>query len=408
MNKVKIFSVIILALLVFSGTPLSFGRVQNKDWAFIFYLDADNNLGVYAEEDLAEIMQVDSNINVNVVILYDTYEEPVITYKLEGGALIPLTDFSLNGLEVDMGDPNTIGTFLDYVFTNYAANRYFLVIWDHGDDFRGTCRDEHTNNPDEERGFLYHNELVPVLDNKNKNKRIDILAFDACVQGMIEVAYYYRDVADILIGTEDYMTYHGLTYDKIIEKLEYEPGISNEEFAEYVVDAYVGAYIKKNGTGGGGYTEAFPTLSAIKLDGVNRIVDSLNELVLSLKVGIETYRGVITNARAASIMGMPMFGWEADIDLYTFVEKIGGEILDEEIPQKADAVMEAIDDAVYMNCSFQFSMMQAHGLGIFFPSSLGSMNHNMWLYGVYYQNEVSFAKETEWLPFLLEYYGMEQ
>jgi hypothetical protein len=250
--------------------------------------------------------------------------------------------------------------------------------------------------------------LVPVLDNKNKNKKIDILAFDACIQGMIEVAYYYRDVAEILIGSEDYVTYHGFTYDKLIEKLENYPCISNEAFAEYVVDAYVGAYIKKNGTGGGGYTEAFPTFSAIKLDGVNGIVDSLDELVLSLKVDIEAYRGVITSARAKSIMAMPMFGWDADIDLYTFVEVIGSQILEEEITLTAGAILKAIDDAVYMNCSYQFSMMSAHGLGIFFSSSLGSLNNNKWLCGEYYQDEVSFTKETEWLPFLLEYYGMEK
>ena len=402
LKKIKKLSLILICILLVSVIPFVFGQEQTE-WTFIFYLDADNNLGVYAEEDLAEMLNVGVLSNVNVVVLYDTFEGPVHAYLVQDGNLVLLDEFSLDGDEVDMGDPYTVKTFLDYVMYNYEASRYFLTIWDHGDDFRGSCRDEHTNNPEEERGFLYHSELQPIL----KDKDIDILAFDACIQGMIEVAYYYKDTADILIGSEDYVSYHGFPYDKILEKMEASPDISNDELAEYVADKYVGAYIKENGRGGGGYVEAFPTLSVIKLEKVDNIIASLNELTIGLVDNVKDYHGLITSARAKSIMAMPMFGWDADIDLYTFAEKIRNSVPDEEISDKANSLMETIDEAVYMNCSYQLSRMLAHGLGIFFPSSSGSINHNPWLYGEYYQNSVSFAQETEWLSFLLEYYEMK-
>ena len=56
------------------GNNISSVRLR-KDWTIIQYNDADNELGVYARDDIREMMAVGSNSNVNIIVLYDTYAE---------------------------------------------------------------------------------------------------------------------------------------------------------------------------------------------------------------------------------------------------------------------------------------------------------------------------------------------
>ncbi len=211
-----------------------------KDWTFVFYLDADNNLGTYAYDDLVEMMQVGSSDDVNVVVLYDTYADVARSYYIVHNGAYLIEDYE----EVDMGSSDTLSQFLNDVILRYPSDHILLDIWDHGDDFRGACKDYHTGDPAEPVGFLYHTEILEALSEIGDH-RVDILAFDACIEGMIEVAYYYQGKVDYLIGSEDYVPYHGFPYDTLLSDLEHYPtptSLTTPEPGEYytiVVDDYM-------------------------------------------------------------------------------------------------------------------------------------------------------------------------
>lgn len=413
MNRSRIYGVLLTVLVASILTTSSFSLAKpwpsielptvsgevpfgvTKAWTFILYHDADNNLGTYAYDDLVEMMGVGSDNNVNVVVLYDTFGGPACAYFIPqysgsgpmGG--IPLDEstvgaaraYPMYGEEVNMGSAETLGDFLDYVYANFKSDYYLLDIWDHGDDFRGACKDYNTGVAGEV-GFLYHRDAVPVIG----SHQVDILAFDACIEGMVEVAYDYKDVAKYLIGSEDYVPYHGFPYDALLSKLEAKPEQGPAEYSKAIVNEYMSEYLKPNGNGGGGYVEAFPTISAIDLTQVNDFVEKLNDFTGLLSSDMKGYGGLIASSRAKSILNMPIYGWDADIDLYTFVSRVG-ERAGGEVGLRAGEVLAYWNVAqgfIYSGRSHQYETKSAQGLGVFFPSSAGSVVHNSMTSADYY------------------------
>ena len=67
---------------------------------------------------------------------------------------------------------------------------------------------------------------------------IDIIGFDACLMGMVEVAYQLEGNADIILGSEELEPGDGWPYDTILTELVVTPTMSSSLFASKIVDAY--------------------------------------------------------------------------------------------------------------------------------------------------------------------------
>lgn len=410
--RIKAYKLFLVAFLIFAIIALSLPQASAKKpelqaaWTFMVYMDADNNLDPWADVDFDEMEQIGSTDQVNVIVLCDRLNEPAYIYKIVKGDKVLLEDAPICGDEVDMGSPKTVEIFLKYVIKTFPAKHYILDIWNHGNDFVGSCVDENPGNG-EERGYLYHDELVEALQtvysdlHVRKGKLINILSFDACLQGMIEVAYYYRNLVDYLVGSEGYISLEGYPYDKILEILVNNPSLEPGDFAKIIVDEYVDYYVKDNMVATRG---SFPTLSAIDLSKIDQLVGCLNEFLYAIEGNIEDYIGAITAGRGKGILPWAEYGWEAYTDLYTLVETIYDSSQNEEIRNMAETLLNSIESTVYVNSSLQYEAMSTHGLGIYFPPSEAALSNCPLIDGEYYP-KVLFATETEWLNFLLIYYS---
>ena len=101
-----------------------------------------------------------------------------------------------------MDSPETLTAFLDYCHEHYPAERYDLVIWDHGGGPNyGVCLDELYPG-----GWLSMTELIQALDESPfRDKGLDIICFDACLMGSAEVAACVAPYARYMVATEDSM-----------------------------------------------------------------------------------------------------------------------------------------------------------------------------------------------------------
>ena len=106
-----------------------------------------------------------------------------------------------------MGDPETLTTFLDMCRERYPAERYILIMWDHGGGPNGgVCFD-----------LLYNDDTLSILelasaleDSVFAGKGLDIIAFNTCLTGSIEFAANLAPFARYMVATEDSM--YGLDY----------------------------------------------------------------------------------------------------------------------------------------------------------------------------------------------------
>ncbi len=392
MRKNLRFSLPLIAVLMIAVIlpilPVSATEVEADEWTFMVYLDGDNDLDYYAYLNTADMMTVGSTDDVNVVVFWDRYDGVANLYRVDLGQLVELTGFGLNGVEVNMGAVSTLKEFVHYTTDLYPANHYALILWDHGDDHRGCCWDEHPED------HLTHQKISEALS----GFPLDILAFDACVEGMIEVVYEYvwsgLDI-NYVVATEGYVPYEGFPYIPMLTALTSNPTLGAYDFSVVMVDSYIEFYESLRPAA------RLVELASIDMESVESIVQQLYYVAGALEEmlleGDEGVHGIISSAKGAGNLGWSQYGWEAYIDLPSFVHTLAKR----NVPGAAQ-LAGMLEQALYVRASRALS--SAEGLGIFLPGSYASFEHNAFWYGDYYR-DMQFAIQG-WWDFLLAYWGV--
>ena len=389
-----------LLLIVFvSATMNTVGAARPKiaGWTFMVYMVADNNLDAWAYENLELMQTVELTEEVNVVVLWDGYDKPAYLYKVVYGGRELVGGFPLNGEEVNMGDPDTLEAFVDFVTRKFGAQHYLLDLWDHGNDFSGSCYDEHPVD------HLTHDEVVAGLEGHH----IDILAYDACLEAMIEVAYEYNALGmetDYLVACENYVPLYGYPYDVILDSVTKNPDMSALEFAVLIADEYARYYEPRAHFNGG----VMGTLSVIDLSTVDEAVAELSQLTEALEAKLEEsydiYRKIISEARGEGNLPWAEYGWEYYIDLPTFINDLeANRKLDPDIRGLASAVRVALEEVVVHVANTEpMDSVSALGLGIWFPPS---EKPYLAYRGLLRYENLQFASQG-WVDFLYAYWNL--
>jgi len=384
-------------------TPNVSGSSPAK-WTFMVYMDADNNLYPWAYQNLDLMDNVGSTDDVNIVVLWDDYYAPAYLYKVVLGNIELIEEFPLNGEEVNMGDPGTLEAFVDFVTVTFTADHYFLDLWDHGSSFLGGCVDEHIDVPGA-RDRLYNDEVAMALDGHH----IDIVAWDACLMAMMEVAYEYVALgvdADYLVACENYVPLYGYPYDVILDALVEEPEMLELEFAITVASEYAEYYRPRAHWNGG----VMATLSVIDLSTIDDAAADLSALIAvletKLKDDFDTYRELISEARGDGNLPWAEYGWEYYVDLPSFALGLLNRTSDPEIEELAGNLADTLINQTikYVGNTEPMESVSALGIGIWFPPSfhgLGNANQPVKVLERY--NALEFTS-TGWLEFLYVYW----
>ena len=192
-----------------------------------------------ATADLEEMAAAKASDQVNIVIETlgttswqtagisgDTAER----YQLKNGQLVQLQ----TGLgKVSAYDPETLTDFITYGTSNFPADRYFLILWDHGG---GPVYGYGYDLWSEDESALTASELKKALTDANVH--FDMVGFDACIMGCLEISSAVEDYADYLVASEDFESGYGWEYANWMNKLAEEPGIATPSLGAIICDDY--------------------------------------------------------------------------------------------------------------------------------------------------------------------------
>jgi len=276
-----------MALLVILALSLAFAgpALALNDWALLVYMVNEEKDSASLEEanikNMVDMIDVGSTDKVKILVQIDRgpkksattseyYSDPdyhggvrYVVEKDKWGRTAKLG-------EVNMGSPYCLWDFLKWAHQNHPAKRYYLTINSHGSgvfSWRGTGGVSSSQpgavdfNPGRfvaydstDNDCLTVFEIAAVLrafrDQLNMGRPLDILAFDACLPGGIEVLYQFKDVCEFMIGSADTTSIHGFNYGTISQALTKNPDVSAEKIAEYTVkrlaDSSLGAWRSAN------------------------------------------------------------------------------------------------------------------------------------------------------------------
>ncbi len=138
-----------------------------------------------------------------------------------------------------MGDPDTLGAFLDYAVESCPADQYALIIWSHGGGpLEGVCFDARYRSGGR-MDALTLDEMTRALRNSAfAERKLAFLGFDACLMATAEVAAAAAPYAEAMIASQETVSPAGWDY-AFLGALR--PGDSGIEAGRRAVEAYAAA-----------------------------------------------------------------------------------------------------------------------------------------------------------------------
>lgn len=386
-----------------STSPYPDNRNGARDWTIMVYMAADNSLEEYAIENINQMEMVGSTAQSTIIVQADRSGQHYTDGKNDwvGARRYYITRDSdastmhstlLESMgDQDMASPQTLVNFVNWATHEYPAEHYMLVLWDHGRGWQnrsitpmGLNRQVKAIFADESSGDEMT--LTGLTQATQQIPHMDIIAFDACLMGMMEVAYSVKDNADLMVASEENVPGDGLPYQQILSKIASSPTMTPVQVSQAVVDEYI-----KHASGlSGTFTE-----SAINLASLSQVVSATDQLAQSILANIGTVRTAIRNAQQQTQhYDFDHLYYDDYKDLYDFASRVNDQVANAQVQSAAQGVMASISNTVLYQGNTGGQVVNSHGISIYLPKPGAMLSQ----YGT-----MSFAQNTKWDEFLVGY-----
>jgi len=399
----------------YSGNPLN-GYSPAQDltklltfkkpkWLCLLYFDGDNDI----EESMCKylfkqiIKECGNNDDASIVVLFDRKEGNQSGYPVWTGGRIyrivrdgdkPLYYYFFNewidpnnpaNHEPNMGDPQTLKTFVTSIRDECPAEHFYLEIKDHGGGWKsGICVDD-TDNEDVLTEEELRNAGLPVSN---------IAFYAACLMGNTEILAGTKGFADIAIASQTLTSRIDYKYNDVFNSIN--GSTSPADLTNNLVTLH-----------------AHKVRGAWKLDKMNDLQTKISELASEL---ITHLQDLGLNQQLMELINDDTHRFEPEwnnsqvrdwckenIDLGYFCKKImDNNACPAIVRNKAEIVFNLLTDINFRIKWRNDDPIDIYGLSIFFPKNPNS------LYNSEYFNNLSFTSDPSqyWDDFLLAYYKM--
>ena len=387
-------------------------------WTLMFYLGGDNNLDGMLLANMSQLLRGYCG-GMRPVILIDrcsssNSKEPFgeaftttrmysITQdgfvRLYGNDLFPELAEANGDVELDTADASILKKFVSYSKHEFPADHYALIIGSHGGGVRTGNQNARAVVFDEEsdKDWIFTAELTDVL---TANESVDVLGFDACCMGSLEVAYQFCGTkafkADYIVASPAEEWSYGWDYARLAALFASESP-SPSDFAINLVNNYK-IYIETN------QNDSLQTLTCLRSSSIPVVKQKLDVLaseLVSYRSATEALRG---KGKLKQKNVLHYFKSETNtywlqypyFDLYSLAERIAAsENFSEAARTAAGELAEAIDEAVlcsYSGSGYTLAKPDVTGLSIFFPCGgerFSSFSNFTYWYYQYFYNALS-------------------
>lgn len=410
------------------SAPKSATQTSLKDWTVMVFINGKNNLELPGLFNMSQMESVGSTDKVNIVVELgrmngqqgDTAHDGNWTGSrrylvIKDNDPEKITSPILMKTEnVDMGDYRRVVDFAKWTKRNFPARHYMLILWDHGTGWfdpqkakkgkTDTLFSAQAISFDDETGNFIGTVQIGTL--MKEIGKLDIVAFDACLMNMVEVAYEIKDYADIVIGAEENIPGYGYNYTGFLKAIVSDPGADAEKFSSYVVSTFKSFYtqVRMGAQLAAIRTSKLPTL-AQKLDQWIALAMAVNDTdaVRAARKDVLRFDVVGPNDTNKQIT---FYG-----DLYNFIQ-----IFDKNVTaggsnalalkKKGTEILSFITRSLVIAAGYYgtdrlgTSLANAHSVSIYLPPAGPVPQEKLeTVFGDKYTN-LAFAKATKWYDFV--------
>jgi hypothetical protein len=452
-----------IAIPVAAQEPTTANSPTKAAWTVLVFLNADNNLEPFGVRDFKEMARIGSTDKINIIVQMDRNPgfsatnpdwDNTLRFRITKD-MVPSPQNAIADMgELNMGDGKTLEEFVRWGVATYPAERYMLIIWDHGDGWRflntvklnvspeaqnivsafrtlavRQSKEKSTERAGEtsrsallpsDRGVeaivrassvddtsggdkLYNRETADALRAALGGTKLDVLGFDACLMGTVETAYAFRNVANVMVGSEELEPGDGWNYEDWLGKLVQNPEMDGKALGTLLVESYERHYSNLD-------TET--TLAALDLTQIEALASSVTATAHALKSALDTELAGVQAARGSCKTYAPGYGIH-NIDLECLMKAIKSNVQNASVSQASDATSVALKNVVmksYAGADRQIGF-GSYGAAIYFPQG-----RNLFLsdpdHPAYERTDVAypleFIERHDWHTFLKAYFSKVQ
>lgn len=363
-------------------------------WTVLVYMNAANNLAPDSVLNMNQMEKVAQNSNVRMVVqwkqsptadnrsTFDDTRRYLVTPDTTSGINSQLVQSMGKG--VDMGSPTTLANFIQWGKANFPADRYVLVLWDHGNGWRRKMK-EPAGRAFSYDGETHHAIQIWQLPQALGADPFDIVAWDSSLMQMAEVAYELKDNASYVVGGEESPPEQGYPYDTVFARFRDNPDASTKDLSKAFVDGMlsVPAYNVSKITQSVIDTSKLPALSTAVDDLANALITNSGSTASGIKTARDT-------TQSYSETTVPPRHYR---DIADLMEKLKTNINIPSVQDAAIAVQNANAAAVVWEGHNSHST-GSHGLSIDFSDSQSFLN------SAADYSEMKWGKANRWGQFL--------
>ena len=345
------------------GTPRAYYYTPNSNdtVTIMIYMcgtDLESKYGM-ATSDLIEMTNANLSDKVNIIVETGgckKWQNNAVSsstnqiWKVNKGNVSCLEN---NLGNLNMTDPMTLTSFINYCSKNYPADRNILIMWDHGGgSITGYGYDEKHSSS----GSMDLAEFNSAL--KASGVKFNWIGFDACLMQTLETAMVCDNYADYIIASEESEPGAGWYYTNWLTTLSNNTAVDTVTLSRQLIDDFVSTSLQQS-------SKAGVTLSVIdlaELEGtVPQYFSEFSKSTSELLAG-NNYQ-VVSNARANSRQFAQSQRLN-QIDLIDFADKIG--------TTEAANLSSLLKKCIKYN---KTNISRANGVSIYFPyENMRSMN----------------------------------
>eukprot|EP00854_Cymbomonas_tetramitiformis_P005847 gene5847-7043_t len=385
-----------LALAFIAAKPVvAQGRAA---WTVLVYVMGDNNLEEFAVQDLDEMRRagVGGSSGVNVIALMDRSSKysseaasnlgdwvGVKEVRVENGQYTQIgsADFPVGeNPQKDLAQTKYLTEFIERNVKAYPAEKYFLILWDHGLGWLGFGGDLSPGNREVYSGGGVVEEPTITLEQLQKGikdgleraglAKVDILGFDACFMQHYTVAANMEMYAEYILASEDLEPGHGWMYNALSAAVQDNsisaPALTKKIEEEFSTSPELPLTLATLSTSKFrifmGVFSSFLEEVKIQLDSISSAGQGSTEAV-----GIYSALNSARNHRTMQAMTQWMDG--SVIDLGTWLSKVKGSVSDyNSISSKVELTHSAYKDMIVSHTK-PASQPRNTGMAIFYPTT---------------------------------------
>lgn len=352
-----------------TSAPIEINEIGTAAWTFMVFIAADNNLEEAGLGDVNEMERVGSTDQVNILVQLDRSRSYTSAdgnwdgsrrYRIE-------QDSSANSIgstvlddlgSTDSGDPDTLADFALWGIQSYPAERYALVVWNHGWgwDFtmaggtKGVASDDSTGNDIS----VARGELAEALATITAaiGGPIDLLGMDACLMGTWEVGYAAAPYATTYVASQASEGLDGWAYDTALADLVADPSMDAATLGDFVALRFQETHDA--------------TQSVVDLTAAGELAAALDGLAEAM---MDTGRADDLLDDGADRAQDFEHGWGDDHDLGDFLDHLeGSDAADTAVLEAIEVVREVYGRSVLSNYTWGSDVRDATGISIYTPT----------------------------------------